>query len=502
MKTDQKILELVSDCKKALNNESFAYAKHVVFGMAPLLIEAVEQLFGQRKDAYAQTDKIHGENLGLHITLTQIRDVIGATKNWNNAEWSTLPGLVQKALEKSVPEYAKLAHANHALNERNEQQLKEIVLLRNAIAELKAQLTVAERISNDRNEARVTGLSEITQLRNDLANANKIADGYSKQAFELMSEKKDLAVRLDRARRDYDTNDASWRRCTSTSGPRFAEDKIVALVAERDQLRADLIVERRAAKDLLARHQVTVSDFNAACDERDSLRMKLDTQTKIAVACQDAVNRATREQVERMKAIREGKLAERLVDVYESAWSDGGQSLRKKHHVGIEAILSELAQMPIELPAMHELLTALWGTEVKPDVESYPGDRLVTLLRVRLAPLLAAHNATKIELPSIEEMHEQFDNGFEEAISETRGSTTHAADANGLRRVRDLIATRLGLTEQKPTKTETVASIEVSGPAPTLWDQFKKATGRTRQITDERPLYFSDLKALCELLDR
>jgi hypothetical protein len=331
-------------------------------------------------------------------------------------------------------------------------------------ARLGAALAHSERMSFDRNEARSV---EVEKLRR-----------------ELDATKRELAL--------------TQGACTRHAGEAYAM--------------------RRERDDAMGFSSRYLDEAKAIREERDQLMLKLETQTKLAVGFQEAIDRLTHEQVERMKALREGKLVERL-----------GQVIRdmppfKERHTWIEvsdvvcAVLAELAQMPVDLPSAADIWTAWQSAR---NMESNTG-AVVRMLQHRLAPILAARKiaassisddaliaevaqrisdacgghvltdpvrlaaksivelvrcSTKIELPTWDDIKDDMGvNGF--------GSVERVAVEQALRIVRE----RLNQIEQKPTTfAESVAicnDIKSMAQAIDNEEKLRRAISTARAVHD------------------
>lgn len=128
------------------------------------------------------------------------------------------------------------------------------------------------------------------------------------------------------------------------------------------------------------------------------------------------------------------------------------------------------------------------------------GDNLKEQLRRLMSDLGAAESrAIKVQLPSVEEMHTQFEAGHEEAYAEASGVTSYAADANGLRRVRDMIAGLFGVKDSMVVASD--APKTTTEPALGLRQRFIAATKSANCSVANRTAYFSDLLRLCDVID-
>jgi hypothetical protein len=513
MKTDSRIQELIAECRTLAGNVALiSEDERKVLGAAPLLAEAAEQLFGQRQEARAFTDKMYAENLKLHMILGQIRDAIGATPTWNSSEWETLPGLVKKEIERIKSE-------RDLFGDQLTQRAAGIQQLNREIAELKAQLSVAERMSTERNDARVAGLREIEGLKSDLAVSRRTADErldrIRSALDELNKERADnqhVRNRLASVHQECTGHVNTVQLVRNALGLANGQNVITeakAIREERDSLRLATAAQRESELDWsdrmtkirealgLKTGDGAISLAREIREERDLLRLKLETQTKMATEFGAAVDRLTREQVERMKAIREGKLVERLRNVFVKAYYEqpeqqpgefSAASVERSNDAGIAAILSDLAQMPVNLPSAADVWTA-WQSARN---ESHTG-AVVRMLQTRLGPVLAAREVTKIELPTEEELRHAF--------IDAHPTMDHINIHVGIHGVLDMLRARLGLTEQKPTtKTESVATREDTKPVPNLMSRFNEESGRAYN-TDDRQASLGDIRALIRVLD-
>ena len=335
-----------------------------------------------------------------------------------------------------------------------------------------------------------------------------------------------------------------------------ANEKVVALEQQLSIQANERYVERRDHADGIK-----------------AMASQLESQTKHAIGLQEKLDQREREQVERMRAIREGRLAERMSRVSFDAqvkdpdiarvvgeWESYHKRFKASAIIGAQAILADLAQVPADLPSAEEIHSIYWYS---PGLEC--GKRIHDMLLNRVAPTLAARSteteslrsaletktrdwnvasttidnlkeqlrramtdlgaaesraikaerAVKPKLPSVEEMHTQFEAGYEEAYAEASGVTRYAADANGLRRVREMISEHLGLTEHvTTTKAAPVAAtsghVVVGSDIPKttanltlgLRQRFIAAAVKARvESAPHRPVYFHDLLRLCDVID-
>ena len=231
----------------------------------------------------------------------------------------------------------------------------------------------------------------------------------------------------------------SYNQCSAEL--RASHAKCDRLKQERDESKAEALAERDSANDWANRVQRTrnalglkagenvIDSALAIREERDSLRTKLDasersaiverkdhadgiaairsqleSQTKHAIDLQSKLDAITNEQESREKAIRDGKLAERLLRISFDAqvqdpavmrmignWESYHEQLKESGIIGTMAILSELAQAPTSLPSSEEM-SRVWYDCSGGIEESFVDLRNIILAHV--APLFAAKDAT------------------------------------------------------------------------------------------------------------